>query len=93
MADAIDQREYLTEPQRHRVASNPEMLYRFLQDIKADYERRGLPRPTIRASYSACSLNGGPGWPLYDPKVDLATVTRNHFRRDDWILDPPSATD
>lgn len=86
---AVDQGLYLTERQRLRVASNPAMLYRFLQDVKADFERRGLPRPQLFASYSACSLNGGPSWPLYDPAVDLAGVEWNHFGRDAWVLDVP----
>ncbi|QDV05282.1 Vitamin K-dependent gamma-carboxylase [Planctomycetes bacterium Poly30] len=86
----IDQGQYLTDRQRQRVATNPEVLYRFVQDVKADHEARGLPRPKLYARYSACSLNGGPGWPLYDPKVDLATVTRDPFGHDDWILEPPS---
>ena len=83
----VNQDEYLNQLQKSRVASSPDFLYRFVQDLKADYRRQGIESVQIFARYSACSLNGNPVAPLYDATVDLATVEWKRFARNDWVID------
>jgi hypothetical protein len=83
----IDQDEFLNELQQRRVASAPDFLYRFVQDLKAHYRDQGREGTQIFARYSACSLNGTPAAPLYDGAVDLAQVTWKRFARNEWVLD------
>ena len=84
---AIDQSELLNKHQQHRVASAPDFLYRYVQDLKADFRRQGIDPVKIFARYSACSLNGARNVPLYDPKADLAQVEWKRFGRNEWVLD------
>ncbi len=79
--------EFLTPRQESRVGSHPDFLYRYVQDVKAEYESRGIQDPRIYARYSACSLNGTESVPLYDVNVDLAQVTWRRFARNEWVVD------
>ncbi len=83
----IDQDEFLNALQQHRVASAPDFLYRFVQDLKADFSAKGQESIQIFARYSACSLNGAPSAPLYDSSVDLAQVEWKRFARNHWVVD------
>ena len=91
-AKTIDQSAFLNNVQQQRVASSPDTLYRFVQDLKADYERQGIESVQIFARYSACSLNGSPASRLYDGTVDLARVGWKRFARNDWVMDQRPAS-
>lgn len=83
----VDQTEWLTRKQQGRIATRPDMLYQFVQRLKAHYAAEGKPEVRIFAARSAVSLNGGPAAPLYDPKVDLASVGFDRWVRNKWVLD------
>ena len=85
----VDQREWLTRKQRNRIATKPDMLYWFVQVLKAHYAEQGMPNIAIYAQNSRVSLNGRPPLPLFDASVDLATADYPLFGRSTWVLDRP----
>ena len=84
---AVDQDLWLTEKQKARVAVRPDMLYQFVQHLKADFAEREMPDVELYARVSLVSLNGTARAPLYDSSVDLAQVDWDPFGRDRWVLD------
>ena len=82
----IDQSKWLTRKQRRRIATRPDMLYQFIQVLKAHYHREGTRAVQIYAEASAVSLNGAPPAPLYDPAVDLAQAGYHPFSHSPWVL-------
>ncbi|MEM8710258.1 MAG: HTTM domain-containing protein [Planctomycetota bacterium] len=82
----VDQSELLSPRQEARVAGHPDFLYRFVQDLKAQYRSEGIEAVRIFARYSACSLNGAEPSPLYNGEVDLAQVTWHRFSAEPWLV-------
>lgn len=87
---SINQQEWLNAKQQRRVATRPDMLYQFVQHLKAHYAEQGIPEVRIHALGSSVSLNGADPAPLYDPDVDLARVRYDPFRHNAWILEQRS---
>ena len=77
--------EHLPSHQARRIATHPDMLWQFVQYLKAHYALEGKPNLQIFARVRV-SLNGHPYQPLIDPKIDLAQVSWDHFRHHEWIL-------
>jgi hypothetical protein len=76
--------DYLTPNQAHALATHPDLIWQFVQVLKAEYALPGRP-PRIYA-VSSVSLNGRPEQPLVDGRVDLARVEWHPFRHSDWIV-------
>jgi hypothetical protein len=76
--------DYLTNNQAHALATHPDLIWQFVQVLKAEY---GLPGrlPRIYA-VSSVSLNGRPEQPLVDGRVDLARVAWHPFRHAHWLV-------
>ncbi len=85
----IDQTEWLTGKQRRRVATRHDFMYQFVQVLKADFARRGVPEVQIFAKDSKVTINGKLSGPLFDPNVDLARVDYHPFSHSPWLADPP----
>jgi hypothetical protein len=76
--------DYLTAGQAHALATHPDLIWQFVQVLKAEYALPGrLPR--IYA-VSSVSLNGRPAQPLVDGNVDLARVEWHPFRHAEWLV-------
>ncbi len=70
--------------QARRLSTHPDMIWQYVQVLKAQYAAEGKPDVKIFARVRV-SLNGHPYQPLIDPKVDLAKVPWEHFRHHGWI--------
>ena len=86
----VDPGERLMPKQAVRVPTHPDMIWHFVQYLKAEAAEQGIAGVEIRAE-SAVSLNGRPMAPLVKPDVDLAKVEWNYFAASDWITAGPSA--
>lgn len=86
----VPQEEFLTDKQRGRVATQPEFLYQFVQVLKEHYRDEGVEDLALFAQHSAVSLNGGPAFPLYDPRFDLTNARWTFAGKEDWVLDRPA---
>jgi hypothetical protein len=76
--------DYLTPEQAHAVATHPDLIWQFVQVLKAEYALPGRP-PRIYA-VSSVSLNGRPAQPLVNGNVDLAGVEWHPFRHAEWLV-------
>jgi vitamin K-dependent gamma-carboxylase len=81
--------DYWTRYQASMMATQPDMILEAAHVIAADFRRRGVARPEVRADVMV-SLNARPARRLIDPAVDLAaepfTLTAHR-----WILPAPSS--
>jgi len=80
----INLRDWLSPEQRGSIYGKPDMIWQFAQRLKKEYAKQGKEVSVFVES--SVSLNGGPGKPLIDPRVDLATVKWEPFRHSEWIL-------
>jgi hypothetical protein len=80
--------DYWTRYQASMMATQPDMILEAAHTVAADFRRRGVRRPEVRADVMV-SLNGRPAQRLVDPDVDLAAeaYTLAPYR---WILPAPS---
>lgn len=75
----------LTLPQRRRFKSSPDMILHYAQHLKAEWQRRGVPAPIIRAD-AWLSLNRRPPQALIDGTIDLAAVEPSLLAPAAWIV-------
>ena len=76
--------DYLTAQQAQVVATHPDLIWQFVQVLKADY---ALPGRMLQIyAVSSVSLNGRPAQPLVDGRIDLAQVEWHPFRHAEWIV-------
>lgn len=83
----IDNKEYLSRKQLRAMPSKPDLIWQFAQRLKKEYAEKGKDVEVYVEG--KVSVNGGPYYPLIDPKVDLAAEKWHHFRHHDWILPSP----
>jgi hypothetical protein len=76
--------DYLTSDQAQALATHPDLIWQFVQVLKAEYALPGRP-PRIYA-VSSVSLNGRPEQPLVDGRVDLAQVAWHPFQHAQWLV-------
>ena len=79
----IDRRTYLSEVQRSRLHSHPDLVRQLCRHVAGDLAQRGLPGVEVRARVYV-SLNGRRFQRLIDPRVDLAREPR-HAGHAPWI--------
>jgi hypothetical protein len=84
----IDQSAWLTDKQRRKVATHPDMAWQFARYLKEHYAAQG--RTVEVHARGRVRLNRRPAAPLYDSEVDLASVPWRRFRSAAWILPAPS---
>ena len=89
--EAVPEYIRLSPKQKFRVATSPDFLYQWVQQLKHYYaEERGWPGVELYVTHSKIYLNGlGPG-PLYATDIDLAKVKWNTFGHNHWVLDQPA---
>lgn len=83
----VKKKEYLTKDQIKALATKPDFLYQFIQRLKKEYTKKGIPNIEIYCKMSRVRLNGNKAKPLFKTDVDLAKVKWNYFGRNDWVLD------
>lgn len=83
----INKNKYLTKDQAKQIATKPDFLYRFVQELKKDFATKGIDEIEIYCTKSRVSLNGKEARQLFKYDVDLAKVKWNYFGRNEWVLD------
>ncbi|MCF7567349.1 HTTM domain-containing protein [Sabulilitoribacter arenilitoris] len=75
---------YLTEKQKHSVSTKPDVIWQFAQKLKEQFKKEGQDVSV----YVNCniSVNGKPYRQLINPNIDLANVSWNYFKHNQWIL-------
>ena len=81
----MDVDDYLTDRQREKVFSHPDMVLQFAHYLRDLSHRRGVPEVAVYANVRA-SLNGRKTQPFIDAKVDLAKVEWEPFKPSPWIM-------
>ncbi|WP_034042148.1 HTTM domain-containing protein [Wocania ichthyoenteri] len=76
--------DYLTLKQKRVVSTKPDAIWQFSQHLKKQFKKAGQNVSV----YVNCkvSVNGKPHKQLINPDVDLAHVSWNYFKHNDWIL-------
>jgi hypothetical protein len=78
---------YWTRYQASMMATQPDMVLEAAHVVAADFRRRGVAHPEVRADVMV-SLNGRPRRRLVDPTVDLAAAGDTLLPYS-WVLPPP----
>lgn len=84
----VPPRRYLTDFQEREMSGQPDLILQLAHHIADDYRRRGHGEVEVRAE-ALVSLNGRPGAPMIDERVDLARVD-DGLRAADWVLPAPT---
>lgn len=76
--------DYLTLKQKRIASTKPDAIWQFSQHLKKQFKKDGQNV----SIYVNCkvSVNGKPHKQLINPDVDLAHVSWNYFKHNDWIL-------
>ncbi|MBI1226413.1 MAG: hypothetical protein GC192_14365 [Bacteroidetes bacterium] len=77
--------DYLTDRQREKIFTHPDMVLQFAHYLRDLWHRRGVPDVAVFANVRA-SLNGRKTQPFIDAKVDLAKVDWDMFKHSTWIM-------
>ncbi|WP_298237386.1 HTTM domain-containing protein [uncultured Algibacter sp.] len=85
----VNMDQYLSRKQKQSASTKPDVIWQFAQYLNTIFENDGQD-VSIYVD-SKISVNGKPFKTLIDPKVDLANVSWNTFKHNDWIL--PSKED
>lgn len=78
-------RDYLTDRQRDKLFTHPDMIWQFVQHLKESYAEKGETSIEIYADIKA-RLNGRRSQVYIDPTVDLAKVEWHFFKTEKWIM-------
>jgi hypothetical protein len=81
----VNLNDHLTLKQKRKVASYPDFIWQFAQQLKNEHAKNG-DDIAVYALNSKVSINGRPYKAFIDPNVDLASVKWSHFKHHDWIL-------
>ncbi|MEM7548354.1 MAG: HTTM domain-containing protein [Bacteroidota bacterium] len=81
----INPRDYVSRNQYRKMSTRPDMIWQFIQRIKAEWKSKGIKDIEIYV-ISRCSLNGSKPQALIDPKYDMAKAEWNRFKHSEWIL-------
>lgn len=76
--------DYLTPMQEKMMATQPDMMIRYAQFLKAHYEKLGIRNTEIVAE-AYVTLNGRPSRLMVDKNTDLSSQTDNYEQKS-WIL-------
>ncbi|MCG8378667.1 MAG: HTTM domain-containing protein [Proteobacteria bacterium] len=79
-------RDHLTNKQRVKVATMPDMTWQFAQYLKDLYLQKGKEVEVY--AFTEVSLNGSADFQLIDPTVNLADVPWDYFQHSKWIRNP-----
>ncbi len=77
--------DYLTDRQREKIFSHPDMVLQFAHYLRDLWHRRGVEQVAVFAHVRA-SLNNRQSQPYIDAEIDLAQVKWEPFRPSDWVL-------
>ncbi len=77
--------DYLTDRQREKIFSHPDMVLQFAHYLRDLWHRRGVGEVAVFAHVRA-SLNSRKSQPYIDSDVDLAKVEWEPFKAASWII-------
>jgi hypothetical protein len=77
--------DYLTDRQREKIFSHPDMVLQFAHYLRDLWHRRGVEEVGVYAHVRA-SLNNRKSQPYIDSDVDLAKVKWEAFKTANWII-------
>ncbi len=77
-------REYLSPKQQTRIATRPDMMWRYSRYLRGRYETEG--RDVAVYAETRVSLNGRPRQPLFDPDVDLSRAPWTWIEPLPWLV-------
>ncbi len=77
--------DYLTDRQREKIFTHPDMVLQFAHYLRDLWHRRGVAEVAVYAQIRA-RLNGRKSQPYIDSKVDLAKLEWEPFTASDWVL-------
>jgi hypothetical protein len=80
----VSNSDYLTPMQEKMMATQPDMMIRYAQFLKAHYEQLGIRNTEIVAE-AYVTLNGRPSRLMVDKNTDLSTQT-DSYKQKNWIL-------
>jgi hypothetical protein len=80
----ISNGDYLTPMQEKMMSTQPDMMIRYAQFLKAHYEQLGIRNTEIVAE-AYVTLNGRPSRLMVDKNTDLSTQT-DTYEQKNWIL-------
>lgn len=80
----VDNKEYLTYMQEKMMATQPDMMVDYAKFLKAEFEKKGLKEPQVRAQ-SYVTLNGCGSREFIDPAVDLSRESNSVFKNKGWV--------
>lgn len=80
----VDNKEYLTYVQEKMMATQPDMMVDYARFLKAEFARKGLKDPQVRAQ-SYVTINGCGSREFIDPTVDLSKESNSIFKNKDWV--------
>lgn len=83
----VNLRDYMTNLQRNRVATRPDMIWQFAQYLKKDQLEKG--KDVSVYVQSRLSINQGPYHEYIDNETDLANTKWKYFGHQNWILPEP----
>ncbi len=81
----VDVTDYLTDRQREKIFTHPDMVLQFAHYLRDLWHRRGVPDVAVHANVRA-SLNRRKTQPFIDAEVDLAQVIWEPFKASPWIM-------
>ncbi len=81
----IRERDYLTDRQREKLFTHPDMIWQFAQHLKETWHKKGVENIGIYANVRV-RLNGRHSQVYINPETNLATVKWQFFQSADWVL-------
>lgn len=81
----VNVNDYLTDRQREKIFTHPDMVLQFAHYLRDLWHRRGVAEVAVYAPVRA-SLNGRKTQPFIDSTIDLAAIAWDPFRSSGWIM-------
>ena len=84
-ATKIKLHDYLTDRQREKLLTHPDMIWQFVQHLIKTWKEKGEENIEIYANINV-RLNGRRPQPFIDPEVDLSKATWHFFKTTEWVM-------
>lgn len=87
--ERVNLQDYLTPKQKATLPLKPDMIWFFVQRLKAEYRQKGIDNIKVYAS-GKISVNRGKYFDFIDESIDLAQTQWNYFGHQEWLCDAPN---
>ncbi|MEZ4934839.1 MAG: HTTM domain-containing protein [Saprospiraceae bacterium] len=81
----IKESDYLTDRQREKLFTHPDMIWQFAQHLKKTWQEKGEENIEIYADIKV-RLNGRNSQVYIDPETDLSKVDWHFFKTTEWVM-------